>query len=103
MTRKKKEKKRHISVTFQPIHVMRYGVKISQTPNDLKALGDRQTLNTQLLDCLLQRSAPPPITETRFQDGYKTVYQCVCEVLAWLAINCVILKVEKIMSVIVKT
>jgi hypothetical protein len=32
-----------------------------------KALGDCQMLNTQLLDCLLQRSAPPPNEETRFQ------------------------------------
>jgi hypothetical protein len=37
-----------------------------------------------------------------FDDGYKTVYQCVCEVSAWLAINGVIVNVEKIMSVIVK-
>ena len=38
-----------------------------------------------------------------FDDGYETVYQCVCEVSAWLARNGVILKVEQIMSVIVKT
>ena len=45
----------------------RYGVKISPTPNHLKALGDRQMLKTQLLDCLLQRSTPPPNEETRFE------------------------------------
>ena len=37
-----------------------------------------------------------------FDDGYKTVYQCVREVLAWWAINSVIVNVENIMSVIVK-
>jgi hypothetical protein len=36
-------------------------------------------------------------------DGYKTVYQCDCEVLALLVINGVIVNVEKIVSVIVKT
>jgi hypothetical protein len=61
MARKKKEKKRYFPTD------PRYGVKISPTPNDLKALGDRQMLNSHLLDCLLQRSAPPPIEETRFQ------------------------------------
>jgi hypothetical protein len=61
MARKKKEKKRHFPTD------PRYGVKISPTPNDLKALGDRQMLNTQLLDCLLQHSAPPPNEETCFQ------------------------------------
>ncbi len=36
-----------------------------------------------------------------FDHGYKMVYQCVCEVLAWwLAINGVIVNVENIMSVI---
>ena len=38
-----------------------------------------------------------------FDDGYETVYQCVCEVSAWLAIHGVIVNVEKKMSVIVRT
>ncbi len=61
MARTKKEKKSHFPTD------PRYGVKISPTLNDFKALGDRQMLNTQLLDCLLQRSTPPLNKETRFQ------------------------------------
>jgi hypothetical protein len=34
--------------------------------------------------------------------GTKRCTKCVCEVFAWLAINAVIVNVEKIMSVIVK-
>ena len=57
----KKEKKRHFPTNPH------YGMKIYPTPNDLKALGDCQMLNTQLLDCLLQSSAPPPNEETCLQ------------------------------------
>jgi hypothetical protein len=60
MARKKKEKKRHFPTNPH------YGVKISPTPNDLKLLGDCQMLNTQLIDCILQLSAPPN-EETCFQ------------------------------------
>jgi hypothetical protein len=35
-------------------------------------------------------------------DGYKTMYQCVCDVLARLAVNGFIVNVENIISVIVK-
>ena len=59
--RKKKEKKCHFPTKSC------YGVKISPTPNDLKALGDCQMLNTELLDCLLQHSTSPPNEETHFQ------------------------------------
>ena len=61
MAKKKKEKKCHFPTD------PRYGVRINPTPNDLQALGDRQMLNSRLLDCLLQRSAPPPNEDTPFQ------------------------------------
>jgi hypothetical protein len=61
MAKKKKEKKCHFPTN------PRYGVRINPTPNDLQALGDRQMLNSRLLDCLLQRSAPPPNEDTPFQ------------------------------------
>ena len=61
MAKKKKEKKCHFPTD------PRYGVRINPTPNDLQALGDRQMLNSRLLDCLLQRSAPPPHEDTPFQ------------------------------------
>jgi hypothetical protein len=51
----KEEEREETTLSNDP----RYGVKISPTLNDLKALGDRQMLITQLLDCLLQRSTPP--------------------------------------------
>ena len=46
MAREKKEMKHHFSSNPH------YGMKISPIPNDLQARGDRQMLNTQLLDCL---------------------------------------------------
>ncbi len=60
MAWKKKEKKCHFPSN------PRYGVKNSPTPNDLQALGDCQILKTQLLDCLPQRSAPPPNEDHSF-------------------------------------
>ena len=33
-----------------------------------------------------------------FDDGFKMAYQCVCEMLAWLAMNGVIVNVENIMT-----
>jgi hypothetical protein len=58
MVKKKNEKKCHFPTD------PRYDMRISPAPN-LQALGDdHQMLNTQLLDCLLQHSAPPPNGDT---------------------------------------
>jgi hypothetical protein len=64
LARKKKEKKCHFPTDPH------YCLKISSTPNDLKALGDCKMLNTQLLDCLIQCSAPPPPNEETFFQFY---------------------------------
>ena len=53
---KKKKKQQGCHFPTDP----RYGVRISPTPDDLQALGDRKMLTSRLLDCLLQFSAPPP-------------------------------------------
>jgi hypothetical protein len=45
----------------------RFAVRISPAQDDLQALGDREMLSSRLLDCLIQRSAPPPDLESPFQ------------------------------------